>query len=123
MNNIQKRFILFLFGCIVIRSLFVYISYKYTNFLPLFGILALIPVIGWLNILFFNPRETGPEVFGEKIWWKNIRIIHMLLYFLFAILALTSFKKSWVILLIDVCIGLLAFLIHHYSVGDFKLLV
>jgi hypothetical protein len=125
MNNIQKRFIAFLFGCILVRSFFVYLAYTgyKSNFLPLLGILALIPVIGWLNILFFNPRETGAEVFGEKIWWKDLRIVHMFLYILFSILALNNYKNSWIVLLIDVSIGLSAFLLHHYNAGDFKLLI
>lgn len=124
MNNIQKRFIGFLFGCIALRSFFVYLAHKgYNgNFLPILGILALIPVIGWINILFFNPRETGAEVFGEKIWWKDLRIMHMCLYILFSVLALNNYKNSWIILLIDVSIGLSAFLMHHYKSGDFKLL-
>lgn len=124
MNTIQKRFLLFLLGCIFTRFVFVYLAYTgYTNnFLPILGVLALIPVLGWLNIFFFRPRETGAEVFGEKIWWKDLRIIHMSLYILFAILALNKYKYSWVVLLIDVLFGLSAFLIHHYTVGDFKLL-
>ena len=125
MNTIQKRFLLFLLGCIFTRSVFVYLAYTgYTNnFLPILGVLALIPVIGWLNIFFFHPRETGAEVFGEKIWWKDLRIVHTTLYILFAILALNKYRYSWVILLIDVLFGLSAFLIHHYTAGDFKLLI
>ena len=40
MNNIQKRFILFLFGCILLRSIFVVLAKTQTQLLPYFGALA-----------------------------------------------------------------------------------
>ncbi len=51
MNNIQKRFLLFLFGCIVIRIIFV-INAKNSSpeLLQKLGYLALLPVLGWLYI-------------------------------------------------------------------------
>ena len=121
MNNIQKRFLLFIFGCISIRLLFVYIAKTIDNsYLPILGLLALIPAIGFFYIFFTNSRETGPEVFGEKIWWNNLRILHGLLYLIFAILAITRQSYAWIPLLIDVSIGLLSFLYFHYSNGNFN---
>ena len=121
MNNIQKRFLLFIFGCISIRLLFVYIAKTIDNsYLPILGLLALIPAIGFFYIFFTNSRETGPEVFGEKIWWNNLRILHGLLYLIFAILAITRQSYAWIALLIDVSIGLLSFLYFHYSNGNFN---
>ena len=124
MNDIQKRFMLFLFGCIATRFIFVYLAYSgYKNhYLHWLGLLAIIPVIGWLNIFLFKPRDTGAEVFGEQIWWKDIRIVHMSLYILFVALALRNYKYAWIVLLVDVCFGLTAFLIHHREAGSFKLL-
>ena len=121
MNNIQKRFLLFIFGCISIRLLFVYIAKTVDkSYLPILGLLALIPAIGFFYIFFTNSRETGPEVFGEKIWWNNLRILHGLLYLIFAILAITIQSYAWIPLLIDVSIGLLSFLYFHYSNGNFN---
>ena len=121
MNNIQKRFLLFIFGCISIRLLFVYIAKTIDNsYLPILGLLALIPAIGFFYIFFTKSRETGPEVFGEKIWWNNLRILHGLLYLIFAILAITRQSYAWIPLLIDVSIGLLSFLYFHYSNGNFN---
>ena len=121
MNNIQKRFLLFIFGCISIRLLFVYIAKTIDNsYLPILGLLALIPAIGFFYIFFTKSRETGPEVFGEKIWWNNLRILHGLLYLIFAILAITRQSYAWIALLIDVSIGLLSFLYFHYSNGNFN---
>jgi len=115
MNQLQKRKIMFLFGCIVVRFLFVLIS-KYINprYLPILGILALIPAAGFTVIYLFDLRKRGNETFGQKIWWNNLRPIHASLYILFALLALKENKYSWIPLLLDVIIGLGAFINHHY---------
>ena len=119
MNHLQQRFLLFLFGCIGIRSLFVIIArYINTKYLKYFGYLALVPAIGFIYIYLTGTRKTGAEVFGEKIWWNNLRPIHSILYFLFAYNAIIGNKQSWIYLLIDVLIGLISFLIHHYTNGD-----
>jgi hypothetical protein len=68
-------------------------------------------------------RKTGTEVFGEKIWWNDIRPVHGLLYLLFAYLAINKNKNAWLILLFDVLFGLSMFLNNHYYKGNFKYLV
>jgi len=121
MNNIQKRFLLFLIGCIGVRSLFVYIAKNVNSQLLMYmGYLALIPAIGFFYIFFTGTRQTGGEVFGEKIWWNNLRPLHGLLYFLFSYNAITGNKNAWIYLLIDVIIGVISFLIFHFYNGDFK---
>ena len=119
MNHLQQRFLLFLFGCIGIRSLFVIIArYINTKYLKYLGYLALLPAIGFIYIYLTGSRKTGPETFGEKIWWNDLRPIHSILYFLFAYNAIIGNKHSWKYLLVDVLIGLISFLIHHYTNGD-----
>ena len=121
MNDIQKRFLLFLIGCIGTRTLFVYVA-KNTGpkYLPLLGYLALLPAIGFIYIYLTGSRKTGGEVFGEKIWWNDLRPIHSLLYFLFAYNAIIGNSKAWMYLLVDVIFGLISFLIFHFKNGDFK---
>ena len=121
MKDLQKRFLLFLIGCIGIRSLFVYIA-KNCNatFLSYMGYLAIVPAIGFIYIFVTGSRQTGAEVFGEKIWWNNLRPIHALLYLLFAYNAIIGNKNAWIYLLIDVLLGLTSFLRFHYRNGDFK---
>ena len=120
MNHLQKRLLLFLIGCIGIRSLFVIIA-KYANkkYLKYLGYLALLPAIGFMYIYLTGTRKTGAEVFGEKIWWNHLRPIHSILYFLFAYNAIIGNKHAWIYLLIDVLFGLVSFLAHHYVNGDF----
>jgi hypothetical protein len=122
MKTIHKRILLFLIGCIGTRSLLVYIA-KTTdvNYLPYLGYVALLPAAGFLYIFISGIRKTGAEVFGDKIWWNNLRPIHALIYTLFAYNAIHKSKNSWMFLLGDVIFGLINFLWHHYSIGSFTL--
>jgi hypothetical protein len=116
MNTIQKRFLLFLFGCIGTRSLFVYLAKNAnTTYLRYMGYLAILPAIGFFYLFLTGSRKTGPEVFGDKIWWNNLRPIHGLMYALFAYHAINGNPSAWIYLLIDVIIGLASFLIFHYN--------
>ena len=121
MNTIQKRFLLFLIGCIGTRSLFVYVAKNVdTTYLRYIGYLALLPAIGFFYIFFTGSRQTGAEVFGSKIWWNDLRPIHGSLYLLFAYNAIMGNKSAWIYLLVDVIFGLISFLTFHYYNGDFK---
>ena len=121
MNHLRERFLMFLIGCIGVRSLFVLIA-KYINikYLKYLGYLALLPAIGFIYIYVTGSRKTGAETFGEKIWWNHLRPIHAILYFLFAYNDIIGNKQSWIYLFIDVLIGLISFLIYHYVKGDFS---
>ena len=122
MDNLHKRFLLFLIGCMGTRLVFAVVAKHIPlEYLPYLGTLALIPVIGWLYIIFVGKRDTGAEVFGEKIWWKDIRIIHTLLYASFAYLAFGKHRSAWLVLLADVLFGFSAFMIHHFVIGEVKL--
>ena len=124
MNDIQKRFLLFLIGCIGTRTLFVYVAkYAGEKYLPLLGYLALLPAIGFIYIYLTGSRKTGAEVLGEKIWWNDLRPLHSLLYFLFAYNAIIGNNKAWIYLLVDVIVGLVSFLFFHLKNGDFKKLI
>ena len=120
MDDLKKRILLFLIGCIGTRALFVYIAKNIgPRFLPLLGYLALLPMIGFIYIYFTGSRQTGAEVFGAKIWWNDLRPIHALLYGLFAYYAINRAPFAWKFLLADVMIGFFAFIIYHYYHGDF----
>jgi hypothetical protein len=120
MNTIQKRFLLFLFGCIGIRTLFVILA-KIANktYLRYMGYLAILPAFGFFYLFLSGSRKTGAEVFGDKIWWNNLRPVHGLLYSLFAYNAIKGNNFAWIYLLVDVIIGLFSFLIFHYYNNDF----
>jgi hypothetical protein len=83
------------------------------------GYLALLPAVGFFYLYFSGTRKTGAEVFGDKIWWNNLRPIHGLLYLLFAYNAIIGNKNAWIYLLVDVLFGLTSFFIFHFYNGDF----
>lgn len=106
--------ILFFTFCIGTRSLITYLAATYTEYLPIFGLLALLPAIGFMYFYLSGTRTTGPEVFGKPIWWNNLRPIHAALYTLFAISALSKNKDSWLFLAADVVVGITASINHHF---------
>ena len=124
MNDLQKRFLLFLIGCIGTRAIFVLIAKNIgIKYLPYLGYIALAPAIGFMYIYLTGSRKTGAEVFGEKIWWNDLRPLHSLLYFLFAYNAIMGNQNAWTYLLADVLIGLISFLVFHFMNGDFQKLM
>ena len=123
MNTIQKRFMLFIFGCILPRLILTFIVKNLKQkYLQIAGYIGLILGISFLTIYFLNLRKTGIEVFGDKIWWNDIRPIHGILYLIFAYLAINKNKNAWIILLIDVIFGFVMFINHHYINNNFKYL-
>jgi len=124
MNTIQRRFLLFIIGCIGTRTLLAILAKNIDiNKLTILGYIALLPAFGFIYIYLTGSRKTGAEVGGEKIWWNSLRPVHSFLYFLFAYYAITQNRSAWMVLALDVCIGLVAFLYHHYTEGSFKKLV
>ena len=121
MNHIQKIFLLFLIGCIGLRSFIVYLAMIANKFwLRIMGYVAILPAIGFFYLFFTGSRKTGGGAFGEKIWWTNLRPVHGSLYLIFAYNAINGNNFAWIYLLFDVIIGLVSFLIFHYNENDFK---
>jgi len=120
MKPIQKRFLLFLGGCIPVRLFLVWLA-KNTplTYLPYLGALALFPAIGFLYLYFTGQRQTGLETQGARIWWAPFRLVHGLIYFGFAYAAFRQVAMAYQFLLADVCLGLVLFLWHHYTAGSF----
>lgn len=120
MNPIQKRFALFLIGCMGSRALLAFLAKTISlGYLPYMGYALMIPAFGFLYLYVTGGRQTGGEVFGEKIWWVNLRPVHGALYLAFAYFAIRKQRRAWWILLADVVIGLVSFLAFHYTSGNF----
>ncbi len=111
-----KRILLFLTGCMGTRLALVYLARTATpSMLELLGALALLPAIGFFYIYATGARKTGPEVFGDRIWWNTLRPFHGTMYALFSVMALFHVPNAWVVLLVDALVGLTAFTHHHAS--------
>ncbi len=119
MNDIQRRILLFLVGCIGIRTLFVF-SAKNINrdYLPYMGYIAALISFGLAYIFITNSKGKGTKgAFGGEVWWYNLRPIHAINYAIFAHMAINKSPNAWIVLLIDVVIGLIAHLYYHHSKG------
>ena len=115
MSPEHKSMLLFIFGCVSVRSVLVYLA-KTTSLknLKLMGYIFLIPAFYTMYLYLYNKRQTGAEVFGKKIWWVNLRPVHSILWFIFAVLAINGNPNSYKVLALDLFIGILAFINHHF---------
>ena len=117
MNDLHKRWILFLLGCIPSRFLLSYIMTRVSQTqLRYIGFILLLPVIGWIYIYITKSRKTGAETFGKPIWWNNFRPIHAIFYFIGAILAISQSKYAYVPILLDTFFGLGLFICYHFDI-------
>ena len=114
MNDLHKRFALFLGLCIPSRFLLSYIAKKMPpKYLPFMGCIMLILVITWTYIYLSGTRKTGIETFGGEIWWNELRPLHIGLYFAFALMALNKSRNAYLLIMLDTILGLLFFLKYH----------
>ena len=119
MNTIQKRFLLFLGGCIPARFRLAFLAkntpIKYLHFI---GYIGLLISLGFFYLYFSNTRNTGAETFGNPIWWKKFRIVHAFFYLMFAIYAIQKYANAYMFIVYDTVFGLGLFLWHHYMAGN-----
>ena len=110
----DTRTALFLFGCMGTRLAVTWMAWKASApQLYAMGLVALAISVGFFVIWATGSRTTGPETFGERIWWNDLRPVHSALWGLFAWMALNGNHDAWKVLLLDVTIGFLAWLQHR----------
>ena len=114
-NILEKRIFIFVFICVPIRILLIYIS-KNINimYLPYIGLLALLPAFGFIYTYIFSKRTKSS--LGCKIWWNMLRPIHGMLYILFAYYAINKDINAWIFLLLDVVIGIISFVLYNNNI-------
>jgi len=108
MNRIMTFFFL---GCVPLRLLLVYLAYKLpVQKLKIMGYLMVLVAIGFI-MSYMNFKENDNGAFGSLVWWNNYRAIHAAMYLVFSIMVLGNINidKAYLVLLIDVIIGIGAF--------------
>lgn len=121
-----KRILTFLFGCILLRiilalSAYYFESKEYRIPLVIMGIIALIMGLSFFSIYFdiagTDSANKQLQVWMDqdsKVWWNDLRPLHGTLYIVFALLVFFNIKYSYVLLSLDVTIGLIAWVLHHF---------
>ena len=102
--NRQHLFII----CVIIRLLLVYVTLRIQPTPSFVGIVSMIVSIGFLNS-YLRYKESDLGLFKGKVWWNNLRLVHSVLYFIFGLMTLYEIKYSYIILLIDILIGIIGF--------------
>ena len=77
------------------------------------GYVSLLPAFGFMYIYLTNSRTTGPETFGDKIWWNDLRPLHSILYFIFAFRAIYNIPNAYIPLALDLILGFVSFTYKH----------
>lgn len=105
------RAALFLVGCLGSRAALAWAAHALaaSPWLRALGLGGLAIAAGFFAIFAMGWRRTGPEVFGGRIWWDDLRPVHGALYLAFAALALLGRPGAWVPLGVDAAVGLAAF--------------
>jgi hypothetical protein len=117
MDQINKRRLLFLLGCVPSRLFVVYLAKTLKPFfLNIMAIVSSIPMLGFLYLYVTKSRMTGMETYGQPIWWHELRIVHFLFHLSFIIMVYTTPRFAFIPLLLDVIVGTIAFLTHHANV-------
>ena len=110
----MNKTIAFFIGCLGIRLLVAFCAKNLSRKnLKLSSIPAAILGASFIILYLFDLRKTGFEA-GGKIWWNILRPVHGMLYLLFAVYAYKQEDNAWLILLLDVIIGFLAWLWHYH---------
>lgn len=105
--------LLFIFVCMTIRILAVYLAYKDIFLQPL-GVLYILFGLGIATIYIFKLRDVGIETGGKKIWWDKFRLLFALIWISFGIAALQKKRYAWKILTFDIIAGYSLFINHHF---------
>ena len=106
MNNFKRKilFAICLFSRLTLTELA-----KHKKYLSTMSIVALIPAIGFTFIYLTDSRKTGIETDGEPIWWNHLRPLHAINYFTFAYMAHNKSKYSYIPLLVDLVVAIVAY--------------
>ena len=111
MTSIVNRKRLFMFGCVPIRLFLIYIAKKASMIqLRLLSIPAFLISVGFIYQL-KNGKQFG--YFGGPVWWH--RGIHALLWMIFAILAFRKIQSAYIVLVVDLIVGVISFINNYYN--------
>ena len=103
--------------CLIVRSLLAYYAMEYSyereeTFSKIILYFTTIAGLSFWALFLFNLRQTAEESSAKdnKVWWSSWRPVHGTLYLLFSWLYYKGNTNAYIILIIDVILGLLIWL-------------
>lgn len=114
--NKMVRIILFLFLCIPLRLIMVYLPQILPkNYLFYLSFIIGLMGIGTLYLAFSNTRLNAPEG-GGVTWWASYRFIHGMLLLTACFYLIKKDRKASIPLLMDVLLGICLFFIIRIGI-------
>jgi hypothetical protein len=116
----KDRLLTFGFGCVLVRSLIAFLanhlgSKHDKRLLQFLGIgYVLFSIYFFFQYVSYDPQVTHVGVFWGPVWWNDLRLVHSMIYGVFAALAISKASYAWILLGMDVLLGVLS-VIYHYS--------
>jgi hypothetical protein len=110
--------LLFAGVCVVLRSCLVVLAAWLASrsnqlYLQVFGgALILVGILFAVKYSRYSVAKVG--ITGGPVWWNDLRLVHALLYGAFGLLAIGSVTDAWVILALDVLLGVVFTFTHYY---------
>lgn len=109
----NKRIFLYIFVCLVIRSLIPFgMIYVHKSKLQYISVPLLIFSVGFFNA-FMNVSKTDIGFFGGRKWWVNNHIVHSVLYLTAGVMSFKKNKYAYIPLILDVVYSFFVY-IHYY---------
>jgi hypothetical protein len=95
--------------CLFVRSLLAYFAMNYHELILYFTTIT--GFTFWILYL-FNLRQVAGEstAKGKNVWWNNLRPVHGSIYLLFSYLYYKGNEKAYLVLVLDVVLGLFVWL-------------
>ena len=121
-----QRIGLFLTVCILARLLLAYLAKyiavdsEYKNFKFALDIICFGIGVSFIYQYF---KGNKVDVFGGKVWWGDLRLIHACNYLAYSYLSYNNVAWAYLVLVFDVIIGLTGFLMHRMTIDGWKWVV
>tara|TARA_B100000674_G_C37253574_1_gene651285 strand:+ start:177 stop:518 length:342 start_codon:yes stop_codon:yes gene_type:complete len=110
--NKKNRILLFFSGCVIARLAFIYVA-KIVN-IKILKLLSIPALLIGISFIYQSIKNKKKGAFGGDAWWSSLRNIHSFLWILFAILAINKVRKAYIVLIIDLTVGIISFINHYF---------
>ena len=109
MNNFKK----FLTYCVPARILLIILSFILGNYYKDYKILgSVLAVLISAGFIFQDLQKKNVGAFGTEVYWN--RVVHSILYFLFAICMYIFPEYAYILLIVDLLYGIFAVYNYYY---------